>query len=201
MDYERAHFNYDDRYNNSREAIYRNSQQRMDRSYESGRDALQYVINLLRSAEVRPGLLAAAILELADWQLAYGKLAAAEASYQEVYSLMISSGATSEALDAALNRTTPTKIPMLATHFYTKKSAGLPEDTALNYQGYIDVSYTIDDHGNTSEVIFEESEQEELRYLQGLIENSLLITKFRPIIQNGELLSHGLVHMRYYYAY
>ena len=71
----------------------------------------------------------------------------------------------------------------------------------MNYQGYIDVSYTIDDHGNTSEVIFEESEQEELRYLQGLIENSLLITKFRPIIQNGELLSHGLVHMRYYYAY
>lgn len=201
MDFEKTNFNFNERYNNSRQEEFRNSQQRMDHSYESGRNALQYVINIFRTFEARPRFIAAAIIELADWQLAYGKIATAEANYQEAYRIMANAGSPSEAVDNALNGIIPKIIPSVATHFYTKKSAGIPADTTLIYQGHIDLSYNIDKLGNVSEVVFHDNNQAEARLLQRIIEDSLLITKFRPIIQNGELLSHGRVNLRYYYAF
>ena len=201
MEYERHNFYFNSRYNNTRQEQYRNSQQRMDRSYESGRNALQFVVNVLRSLEARPGLQAAAMIELADWNIAYGKIAAAKQNYQEAYALMTSDQTPVSVIDLALNSDTPRQIPMLATHFYSRKSAGIPEDTSLNYRGYIDVSYTIDAQGNVSEIDFHETTSDEERILQALIKETLEIAKFRPVIQNGEFLSHGQKNLRYYYAY
>ena len=165
MEYERHNFYFNSRYNNTRQEQYRNSQQRMDRSYESGRNALQFVVNVLRSLEARPGLQAAAMIELADWNIAYGKIAAAKQNYQEAYALMTSDQTPVSVIDLALNSDTPRQIPMLATHFYSRKSAGIPEDTSLNYRGYIDVSYTIDAQGNVSEIDFHETTSDEERIL------------------------------------
>jgi len=201
MDFERQSSNYNVDYVNSRQQEYRNSQQRMDRSYDSGRNALQYIVSLLRNVETRPGFLASAIVELGDWHLAYGKITAADDAYQEVYNVMDGMGIFTEAADVAFNEPVPYQIPRMATHMFTRRSAGVSNDVALNYQGYVDVSFTIDSQGNADEITFLENNTDEALSIQNFIFSSLRLAKFRPHFNNSEMISSGQMNLRYYYAY
>ncbi len=201
MDFERQSSNYNVDYVNSRQQKYRNSQQRLDRSYDGGRYALQYIVSLLRNVEARPGFLASAIVELGDWHLAYGKISAAEANYQEAYSVMDGMGIFTEAADEAFNEPVPYQIPRMATHMFTKRSAGVSDDVALNYQGYVDVSFTIDNLGNAGDIIFLENNKDGALRIQNFIDSSLRLAKFRPHFNNSEMISPGQMNLRYYYAY
>ena len=201
MEFEKHNAMFSRNYSGSRQEAYRNSQYRLDRSYTSGESALQFVINLLKTVEASPSILATSLIELADWQFAYGKIVNAETTYREIYELMASTGNSSRAVDASLNKAIPQQIPRLATHMFTRESAGYDVDTPLDFKGYIDVSYLLDDHGNASEIIFSESTQEDARLIQRFIESSLEVSKFRPILRDGEFLSPGRVELRYYYAY
>jgi hypothetical protein len=214
MDIERQGFNYNVGYVGSRHQEYRNSQQRLDRSYDSGKNALQYIVTLLKNAEARPGFLASALVELGDWHLAYGKIAAADASYKEAYNVMETMGISTEDADQAFNSPIPHQIPRMATHIFTRRSAGVSNDVELNYQGYFDVSFSIDSQGNAENITFlansrddsevqdeDDQEQDSASRIQNLIAYSLNIAKFRPYFNNQNLVSPGQFNLRYYYAH
>jgi len=156
---------------------------------------------LLENVDARPGILASAIVELGDWHLAYGKIQVAESTYQEAYRVMESMGISSEAADEAFNGPVPKQIPRMATHMYTRRSAGVSSDATLPYHGYIDVSYSIDSQGNVEEITFPDNIQDEAREIQSLIVSSLNIAKYRPYFNNGEFTDTGQLELRYYYAY
>jgi tetratricopeptide (TPR) repeat protein len=210
MDFERQHPNFNMNYTNTREQAYRNSQQRMDQSYDSGRNALQYIITLLKNIEARPRFLASALIELGDWHLAYGKIPAAEDSYKEAYAVMQDMGISIEAADQAFNGRVPYQIPRMATHMFTRRSAGISNSARLNYQGYFDVSFTIDGQGNADNISLlassmnhdeDENEEDESWRIHNLIKSSLRLAKFRPYFNNQTLVSPGQINLRYYYAY
>lgn len=213
MDFERQNPNLNLNYANSRVRAYRNSQQRMDQSYNSGRNALEYIVNLLRAVEARPGFLASALIELGDWHLAYGKIPAAQTAYEDAYRVMVEDmGLSAEAADQAFNNPVPYQIPRMATHMFTRRSAGLSNDIDLDYQGYFDVSFTIDSQGNADDIVFlasnmddvqnEEDTTEDLAWrIQSLIQSKLKLAKFRPYFNQQTLVSPGQVKLRYYYAF
>ncbi len=202
MDFERQHPNFNLNYANSRVRAYRNSQQRLDQSYNSGKNALEYVITLLKAVEARPGFLASALIELGDWHLAYGKIPSAQDAYQEAYSVMQEDmGISVEAANEAFNSAVPLQIPRIATHMFTRRSAGVSEYANLNYQGFVDVSFTIDNQGNADGIVFlensmnnhqdEEDALEEIWSIQSLIQSNLRIAKFRPYFNNRSLEAPG----------
>ena len=222
MDFERQNPNFNINYINTREQAYRNSQQRLDRSYDSGRNALQYIVTLLKNVQARPQFIASALVELGDWHLAYGKIPAAEDSYQEAYAVMEEDMGLSTALaDQAFNGPIPHQIPRMATHMFTRRSAGVSNDVALSYLGYFDVSFSIDGQGNADEIVFvarsldalnnnnQEPEDEdeknaaedEAKRIQSIIESTIKLAKFRPYFNDQALLSPGQINLRYYYAY
>ncbi|MDG2090560.1 MAG: tetratricopeptide repeat protein [Gammaproteobacteria bacterium] len=201
MDFERQNPNFNVDYANTREQLYRTSQQRMDHSYDSGRNALQYIVSLLKSVEARPGLLASAIVELGDWHFAYGKIQAAGVTYQEAYSMMASMGIPTEAADEAFNEPIPKQIPRMATHMFTSRSAGVSNDINLAYLGYFDVSFNIDSQGNVEGIAFDDSSHDEARNIQSLIVSSLNFAKYRPRFNNGEFIDSERLNLRYYYSY
>jgi outer membrane biosynthesis protein TonB len=71
----------------------------------------------------------------------------------------------------------------------------------LGFEGYVDLSYTIDDLGNAANVQVIESSSENSSRIERLIEVQLRSMKFRPVLTAGELSSPGPVEARYYYAY
>ncbi len=188
-------------YEGSRIQEFRLSQERLDHSYDSGRNALRYIVNLIESVEGNPRTLASAQIELADWHLAYGKIQAARSAYEDAYATLRALNFSDQQIDASLNLEVPRQIPRSATHLYTRRSAGLPLNAELDYRGYIDVSFTLDRLGNPSDISFSSNDRPESRQIESVISNQLRTAKFRPHFHDGELVEQGRVDLRYYYSY
>jgi tetratricopeptide (TPR) repeat protein len=202
MDFERDNSIYDPNYDGSREQAARNSPARMNESYESGEDALNYSITVLRSVEgVRPEVLAAALLDLGDWHLAYGKTAAAEKAYGEARQVLLDAGFSSANIDLALATEMPVQIPVFATHLYSRRSTGVGPNAELDFRGYVDLSYSIDSLGNASNVQILGRSAEDTARIETLIARQLKSMKFRPVLRGGQLVGLGPIEARYYYSY
>lgn len=202
MDFERDNYAYDPNYEGSRAQAARNSRERLDASYLTGKRALEYAIDYPSSvAAFRPEALAASQLDLGDWHLAYGKAAAAQEAYRKAYDVLIEAGFTSSNVDRALATDLPIVIPVFATHLYTRRSNGLPPDTELEYRGYLDLSYTVDRLGNIRDLEWLGASSDDAREIERLLEIQFKSMKMRPSLVGGELESPGRVEGRYYYAY
>lgn len=202
MDFERDNYHYDPNYDGSREQAYRNSSVRMDESYLTGEKALKYAIEFPSSvASFRPEALAALLLDLGDWRLAYGKAAAAEEAYAEAYRTLLEAGFTAENVDLALRSDLPIQIPLFATHLYTRRSNGMSDDAELRFRGYVDVGYTVDNLGNAADLEFLGRSSEDSPIIERLLESQFKSIKFRPVLRGGELTGPGRIEARYYYSY
>jgi tetratricopeptide (TPR) repeat protein len=202
MDFERANSSIDPNYEDSREQAARNSPRRMEESYDSGREALNYALTVLRSVEgVRPEAVAAALLDLGDWHLAYGKSQAAKDAYGEAYEVLQTAGFSSANIDIALATAMPIQIPIFATHLYSRISRGLQPGEQLDYKGYTDVSYSVDELGNASDIRILDHSTADASLIETALERHLNTVKFRPVLSDGELHRTERIEARYYYAY
>jgi hypothetical protein len=202
MDFERENYSYDPIYEGSREQALRNSPARLNESYLTGERALLYAIELPSAvAGLRPEALAALYLDLGDWHLTYGKAAAAEAAYGEAYRVLHEAGFSSENIDRALETGLPVPIPVLATHLYTRRSTGLGDDVPLDYRGHLDVAFAVDSLGNTGGVRLLAAAGEAADEAWRLLHNQLQTLKFRPVLDEGELVARGESRIRYFYMY
>lgn len=203
MDYERQTNVVDANYSGSREEAMRNTSQRQDESYDAGKAALEYVANLVQSAEgVGVQQVALALIDLADWELAFGQIATARETYQSAYQVLRDAGVNDASIDAALTSVIPVAIPRIAAFPATQQtsgSLGLIQNPV--YRGYIDVSFSIDELGNTNDITILGSSNEDIPRIQNILETQIRITKFRPILRAGDLFTQDSVEYRYYYSF
>jgi tetratricopeptide (TPR) repeat protein len=203
MDFEREGNIFDPNYNNSREEALRNSDQRRDESYSVGKVALEYASNLIQSAEgVGAEQAALALFDLADWELAYGRVEPAREAYQAGYQILRDEGFNDASIDAALTPVAPVAIPRVAAFPATQQtsgSLGLVPDP--NYLGYFDIRFSIDELGNTSELTILGSSENGNSNIQNILERQINLTKFRPLLRAGELAPLESIEYRYYYSY
>ena len=203
MDYEREINIFDPDYNDSREEAIRNSNERRDESYDVGKVALEYVLNLVQAAEgVGAQQVTLALLDLADWELAYGRNGAARESYQAAYQVLRDEGYNDASIDAALMPAVPIAIPRIAAFPATQQTSGsLGLVQNPNYTGYIDVSFALDDLGNTTDITVLDSSHDGISNILGILENQIKLTKYRPLLMAGELVDQDRLEYRYYYSY
>jgi len=203
MDYERQINVFEPNYTDSREEAVRYTEQRRDESYDVGKVALEYVANLVQSAEgVGAEQIVLALLDLADWELAYGRVVAARDGYQAAYQVLRDEGFDDASIDAALNTAVPVAVPRVGAFPATQQTSGsLGLIQNPNYTGYIDISFYIDELGNSSGITILGDSGETLPRIQNILENQINLTKFRPMLRAGELLSQEPVEYRYYYSY
>ena len=203
IDYEREINVYDANYNGSREEAVRNSDQRRDESYDVGKVALEYVKYIVQSAEgVGVQQLAIALLDLADWELAYGHLASAQEGYQAAYQVLRDEGFNDESIDAALNTSVPVAAPRISSFPATQQTSGsLGLIQNPNFQGYIDVSFYVDELGNANDITIMDSRGIKNSRIQTILESQLDLTKFRPMLRAGDIVAQTPVEYRYYFSY
>ncbi|MDG2090559.1 MAG: tetratricopeptide repeat protein [Gammaproteobacteria bacterium] len=203
MDYEREINVFDANYTDSREEAVRNSDQRRDESYDVGKVALEYVVNLVQSAEgVGVQQAAIALLDMADWELAYGRVAPAQEGYQAAYQVLRDEGYDDASIDTVLTAAVPVAIPRVGNFPATQQTSGslglIPNP---NYTGYIDVSFFINEQGNADDITILGSSGVENSRIQTILESQLDLTKFRPVLRAGNLAAQGPVEYRYYFSY
>lgn len=203
MDFEREQNMFDPNYNNSREEALRNSDQRRDESYAVGKVALEYVSNLIQSAEgVGAEQAALALFDLADWELAYGRVEAAREAYQAAYQILRDEGFNDASIDAALTPVAPVAIPRVGAFPATQQtSGGMGLIAYPNYLGYIDISFSIDELGNSSDMIILGSSENDNSRIQDILKSQIKLIKFRPLLRAGELVPLESIEYRYYYSY
>ena len=202
MDYERDNFRYDPDYEGSQAQTLRMSKERMDESYNTGRQALEHMLSLLRAADgLPPEAVAAGLLDLGDWHLTYGQALGARESYRQAWEALLDAGFTAANINLALATPMPQRIPLFATHLYSRASAGLGPAAALQYRGYVDIAFTIDELGNPVDLEFLGNAGEDTERIEQLIENQFRSIKFRPVLHDGELQRSERIELRYNYSY
>jgi tetratricopeptide (TPR) repeat protein len=204
MNFERVSNTFDANYTGSREEALRNSEERRDESYRSGKEALQYVANLIADIEgINAQQKTLTMLDLADWDLAYGRIDSARQFYRVAYQLLIDDNFNVASIDAALAPTIPVMIPRngaFPATLQTSGKQGLQE--AIDYKGYIDVSFGLDVLGNATGINFlGASEDANTGRIQNTLQDVLQMTKFRPVLRGGELNEQPAMQLRYYYSY
>lgn len=204
MNFERVSNTFDANYTGSREEAMRNSEARRDESYRSGKDALQYVASLIADLEgVSSQQKSLTMLDLADWDLAYGRIESARQFYRVAYQLLIDDNFNIPSIDAALTPTIPVMIPRIAAFPATLQTSGKQGlQGSIEYKGYVDVSFAVDTLGNAIDLDFlGASEDANSGRIQQTLENMLKMTKFRPLPKGGELIEQPAMQLRYYYSY
>lgn len=203
MDYEREINVFDADYTGSRKEASRNSEQRRDESYDIGKLALEYVVNLVQSAEgVGAEQVALAVFDLADWELAYGRVNPARDAYQAAYQILRDAGFNDASIDAALKPLVPIAIPRIGAFPATQQTSGsLGLIQNPNYLGYFDVSFSVDELGNTNNFTILASSSDANSRIESILESQIKLTKYRPLLSGGELLDQGTINYRYYYSY
>ncbi len=203
MDFERESNVVDPNYNDSREEAVRNSEQRRDESYDVGKVALEYVSNLVQSAEgVGAQQVALALFDIADWELAYGRVEAAREGYQAAYQVLRDEGFNDASIDAALNTAVPAAIPRIGAFPATQQTSGgqgLIQNP--NYPGFIDISFSINELGNSENITILGSSGNDNARIRNILERQINLTKFRPLLRAGDLVSQESIEYRYYYSY
>lgn len=202
MDYERDNFRYDAEYEGSLAQTLRMSKERMDESYNTGRQALEHMLSLLGAADgLPPEALAAGLLDVGDWHLTYGRVPAAREAYRQAWDRLIDAGFTVANINRALATPMPQRVPLFATHLYSRATAGLGPAAELDYRGYIDIAFTIDELGNPVDLEFLGNAGEDTERIEQLIEIQFRSIKFRPVLQDAELQRSGRIELRYNYSY
>ncbi|MAY02643.1 MAG: hypothetical protein CMQ38_06665 [Gammaproteobacteria bacterium] len=201
IDYEKFHNAYIANYEDSLVQQYRLSEERLGSRFDNGGNYLRYVVDIMRQGDTPPEMISAALFELADWNLAFGRVAVARTYYEDAYQELISAGLSNSQIDDSMNFAIPLQIPLSATHPFTRKSSGISLDEELEYRGYIDVSFEVDNQGNPQRVIFTENDRPESGQIEQVITNQLRTAKFRPQFSQGQLINSGRVELRYYYSY
>jgi tetratricopeptide (TPR) repeat protein len=171
--------------------------------YRHGKEALERRLEyMLESSGKTPEEIARARIDLGDWLLVFKKRTVALEVYKEAYEELRATGVSQETLDDLFSPVLPVAIPTFIDYRYTRASRDIPEDLALDYQGWFDVRIRINRFGQPSSVdIFGKSlnttEPIELRLIRHLRSS----TSFRPRFKIGELVEEDIVETRYYYSY
>lgn len=171
--------------------------------YRRGREALERRVEYIQAMEdISPIEIALSRLELADWLLIFSKRSEALDIYQATYNELKSSGIDQSEIDAIFSPDLPVQIPTFINYQYSRASLNIPNDIALDYQGWIDVQFTVNRFGQPQDVSVlgrsdDTIETIEIRLLRQLRNSS----SFRPRIQEDELLREDFIQARYYYSF
>ncbi|MDT8398732.1 MAG: hypothetical protein RQ899_08965 [Pseudomonadales bacterium] len=170
--------------------------------FRYGSEALERRVQHLRSlAPNDPAAIAAALVDLADWNLVFQKRNAAFELYAQAYQGMFDAGMPQESIDALLDPGIPVRIPAFIIAPFSRRAQSIAPEMALDYAGHIDVAFTLSRSGatNSVEVIGKAPDTPEM--VESALLRYLKETQFRPRFQQGAPENKSPVTLRYYYTF
>lgn len=155
----------------------------ISRSFRSGKEALNRVIDIYRNIDdAPPWAVARAKVKKADWLFIFNKREAAFALYQEAYNMMTESDRSRPYLESIFGQ--PVALPnldMLDNGQYSE------HDTKFNDKSvdYVLASFDVTPQGSAANIQIIESKPQDNLNARSQVKRSLKIAKFRPRFVEG----------------
>src|SRR5262249_16041215 len=134
------------------------------------------------------------LVEIADWDLTYANSPIAEentlAEYRRVYELLVQQGAQ-ESIDRIFSPEIPVIVPAFAAN-------PLAPTQGRHDNGYIDVSFEIDKHGQSHHVRILGATADSTRAAGKRLVQFISASRFRPRIVDGQFADSAPVVVRYF---
>ncbi len=171
--------------------------------YRHGREALERRLQyILLSDKADPEEVARARVDLADWLMLFKKRMAALDVYEEAYRELKAANGSQEVMNELFSPVMPVTIPTFIDYRYTRAYHDIPDDVALDYQGWLDVSVGINRYGQTTDVeVLGKSLSVTDPIESRLVRQLRSSTSFRPRFSNDTLLTEDVLKARFYYTY
>jgi hypothetical protein len=158
-------------------------------TYETGRASLARLISHEASPAKPLAARAAALVQVADWDLLFEESAKAIAEYEELYALLSREGVPQATLDEVFSPAVPVVLP-------TFLSNPLVTD-ASKATGYVDVSFEITRFGSSRRIEILDS-TDVSSAAQARLTKLIAKSPFRPRTTNGEFGRTSRVMLRYF---
>lgn len=170
--------------------------------YGEGRSSMERRVDYLRKTpDTPPEAIVRAQLDLIDWMIATRSRSDIQSVFAQAYKDYTESGATPEQVAALFHPALPASLPSIVPQRFTRASFGLPADTALQYRGFIDVSFRVNKIGESmSPELLYQSPDTPNEVAETLL-RSIRRAQFRPRMVDGKLVDDDSVTARYYYTY
>jgi hypothetical protein len=141
------------------------------------------------------------IMEYGDWNLLFNKGTSARRKYAEAWQLMQDLGVGNETLESIYRPQIPVHLPRFTAKPNTREKFSISPETELEYEGYVDIAFTISKYGRTKQVEILNSEGEITRQIESRLRRFIRNSPFRPRLDDEGKTVSDRVSLRYYVAY
>ena len=167
-------------------------------NYLFGKDALQRRFDYLQNSERSTTELVQALLDIADWFLLFDRWTSAKDVYAQIYGIIESNDLQN--INGLVYPDLPVTIPNFLSSPYTRSINLLPTEQALEYQGYIDVSFSLNLNASPSRIRIINKSEGTTEATEDALIQKLNRSNFRLQLENQTTYSDNDYLIRYYYT-
>lgn len=139
-----------------------------------------------------------ALLDIADWYLIFERWSSAEELYVQAFNLMEANGITK--INGLDYPDLPAVIPRFLGSPYSREGNGLTSEDALEYQGYIDISFSLSRFARPVRIRFDSSSEGTTAETERALFDKIRSSTFRLQLKDRSEYSENDFSVRYYYT-
>lgn len=147
-----------------------------------------------------PVEVASAIIGLGDWHMLFNRRQSALDYYQEARTFLLQHDVPEATISALLSPAVPSQLPDFTPLPHSRGKFGIAADTPVDYDGYLDIRFSITRYGNVRDLEVLEKTGNVNKALERRLLRLVRSTPFRPRMEAGELQHRAPVTLRYHFA-
>lgn len=139
-----------------------------------------------------------ALLDIADWYLIFERWSSAEDLYTQAFNLMEANGI--EKINGLDYPDLPVVIPSFLGSPYSREGNGLTAEETLEYQGYIDISFSLSRFARPVRIRFDSRSEGTTEETERALLDKIRSSTFRLQLKDRTEYSENDFSVRYYYT-
>ncbi len=175
---------------------------RNEAGYLTGLETFNRILQYLENdPEATPLEHITVMLELGDWHLLFDYSDAATSIYREAFAQALASGLSAEEIQALFDPSLPLQLPLFTSKPNSREKFGIEPSVSLDYDGYIDVNFSINRIGTANHIDVTGSSAGTTLALEERLELYLKNSPFRPAVSAGDTIRKEMLQVRFYYVF
>ncbi|MES2606115.1 MAG: hypothetical protein V4603_14365 [Pseudomonadota bacterium] len=172
------------------------------RGYTKSRESLEAIAQQLDDdATSDPQAVAQAWINLGDWHLGFERSQRGREAYERALVVLAEAGRSPAEISAIFNPAPLIPAPGFALHPYTRPFYGIAPDAPLAYDGFIDMTLTINQAGDVKGSRITGVSSDTPQRLRNVLLDFLRGHSMRPLVQDGKLVKESELSLRIHYSY
>ena len=171
-------------------------------SYLRGLYAFERMLIYIRNnPKADPLLLVNTLMDYGDWNLLFGRTRSAVEKYTEAKTEAARRAIPGEQIDNIVRPQLHAHLPLITAKPNSREKFGIAADERLNYDGYIDIAYTISHYGRVGKIKILDKSEGVTRKVERRLKRFLRNSPFRPRLQEDGSVKAERVTVRYYFGF